>query len=116
MPKTDKCFEWPSIYECSPTALVASRLFEPFLDERRARNREVWQDKRSWKFGFYFGKGDTRLWVPQRPKKGLYQDEVRVINFSHPLGRKAFRILVLAYATGAIAATMTIAAILGVRW
>jgi len=116
MPKTDNGFEWPAVYESTVCALVASRLFEPFLEERRARNREIWSEPRNWRLGFYFGKGDTRLWVPRKPKNGLYQDQARIINFSHPMRRKAFRILATGYGIGFIAIVMTVAALSGIRW
>lgn len=112
----DKRFEWPIVYETSASALVASKVFEPFLEERRARNREIWHNSQNWRLGFYFGKGDTRLWVPPKPKKGLYTDNVRVINFAHPLGRKAFRVLALGYGIGLVAASMLVAWLCGVRW
>ncbi|MBS1721371.1 MAG: hypothetical protein JSS66_00020 [Armatimonadetes bacterium] len=105
-------FDWPEVMETTALALVASRLFEPFIDERRERNEAVWSDQNRWLFGYYFGRGDTRLWVPRR--NGA--DGGRVINFSHPLGRKAFRILVLAYGIGTVSAAIVAAAALGARW
>ena len=116
MPKVESRFEWPVVYESRVCALVASRLFEPFLEERRTRNKEIWSNPQNWRLKFYFGKGDTRLWVPPRPKNGLYQDKIRIINFGHPMGKRAFRILSLGYGIGIAACVMILAALSGIRW
>jgi len=109
-------FEWPTVLETTEYVLVGSRVFEPILNERRTANSEVWSKAKSWRFGFYFGDGDTRLWVPRRRPDGTANDDERVINFRHPLGRKAFRILMLGYGTGFLTVTALVAALLGVRW
>ncbi len=108
--------EWPIVLETSTHALVGSKLFEPFLAERRQQNQAVWADSQHWRLGFYFGKQDTRLWVPRRSKDGIPVESVLVINFGHALGRKAFRILMLAYGTGLVALCMVGCALAGVRW
>lgn len=113
---TPNSFEWPVVLETTSHALVGSRVFEPYLDQRRTDNTASWSDKRHWMLGFYFGKNDTRLWVPRRLKNGGAKDDDRVINFGHPLGRKAFRILMLGYMIGFAALTMVVAALAGIRW
>ncbi len=109
-------FEWPAVLESTQYVLVGSRVFEPFLREKRDANAEVWSRPTSWRFGFYFGAGDTRLWVPRRERDGTPNDAERVINFKHPLGRKAFRILMFGYGTGFLTVCALVAALLGVRW
>src|SRR5690349_8809247 len=101
MPEVKPRFEWGQVLETPVHALVAERAFGPFLDQRRNENRQVWFDRRSWRLGFYFGHGDTRLWVPRRSRR-VTDCERLVINFAHPLGRKALRVLGLAYAIGFI--------------
>lgn len=95
---------------------VATRVAEPLLSEDRFRNEVIWANPRRWRFGFYFGEGDTRLWVPRRGNDGEPVDSDRVLNFAHPLGRKAFRLLMFGYATGLALAGVVVAVLLGVRW
>ena len=102
--------------ETTTYALVGSRVCEPYLSERKKQNFESWHNKNNWFLGFYFSKTDSRLWVPRRLKNGTPWDAERVINFSHRQARKAFRILMLAYATGFALATTLVLYILGVRW
>jgi hypothetical protein len=109
-------FDWPDVIESTRFALVASRACAPFLDERREANFLVWSDSKKWKFGFYFGEGDTRLWAPRRLADGSQHPVERVINFSHPRGRPAFRILMLAYGTALALVGAVVAALAGVRW
>ncbi len=116
MASASKRFVWPGVLGSSRCALVAGRLAEPFLTERRQANDEVWADGRNWRVGFYFGAGDSRLWVPRRDRWGRPVDSVRVVNFAHPRGRRAFRVLVLAYGIAAVTAALFTAALLGVRW
>ena len=95
---------------------VAVRIFERPLLEIRTRDDFVWSNVRNWRFGFYFGKDDSRLWVPRRCACGAPQDHVRVINYAHPMGRKAFRLLMFGYAVGVTLAGTLVAAAFGVRW
>lgn len=95
---------------------ILVELAEPYLDNLRARNQMVWSNPRRWRLGFYFGVDDTRLWVPRRCSCGAPRENDRVLNFGHPQGKKAFRILMLAYATGALLLATLVAAGLGVRW
>ncbi|HRF59772.1 MAG TPA: hypothetical protein PLH94_07655 [Fimbriimonadaceae bacterium] len=95
---------------------VATKVAEPLLAEDRFRNDVIWANSKRWRFGFYFGQGDTRLWVPRRGAKAEPIDAERVLNFAHPLGRKAFRLLMFGYATGLALAGVVVAALFGVRW
>lgn len=95
---------------------ILVELAEPYLDNLRARNQIIWSNPRRWRFGFYFGEDDTRLWVPRRCRCGAPRENDRVLNFGHPQGKKAFRILMLAYATGSLLAVALVAAGFGVRW
>jgi uncharacterized membrane protein len=95
---------------------VAAMASDPFLEERARSNAEVWHDRRSWVGPFYFGAGDTRLWTPKRNRDGTPHDSDRVINFRHPLGRKAFGVLMLGYLVGALAVLTLAALALGHRW
>ncbi len=96
--------------------LVGERLAQPYLAEIKQANTERWHRSRSWMLGLYFGVGDSRLWVPRRRWDGTAHPSVRVINFSHPLGRKALPVLLLGYLVGfLIVATLTAFAI-GIRW
>jgi len=116
MPETMSRFEWPIVHETTNCALVASRVFEPFLERRRADNSVTWNERSNWHFGFYYSSHDTRLWVPRRTIYGRASDHRRVINFGHRLGRKALVVLVLAYAIGLVAIVMTGLVLVGVRW
>lgn len=95
---------------------VATKVAEPLLAEDRFRNEVIWANAKRWRLGFYFGQGDTRLWVPRRGPGAEPIDAERVLNFSHPLGCKAFRLLMFGYATGLALAGVLTAALLGVRW
>ncbi|HRJ34222.1 MAG TPA: hypothetical protein PKY51_11785 [Fimbriimonadaceae bacterium] len=95
---------------------VAVRVSEKFLSERRTENRAIWEDAKNWKFGHYFGRDDTRLWVPRRRRTGEPDPNQNVINFAHPLGQKAFRILALGYGIAAIAVVTVGAIAFGARW
>jgi len=90
----------------------ASRLAQPLLQSLKQGNEAVWQDNASWKFGFYFGKGDRRLWVPKPTPFGAPHPEERVINFCHPAAKGAFRVLVLVYAIGILAGAVVLAGVL----
>lgn len=94
---------------------VSQGLAAPILEGRRARNQASWVDAENWVFGFYFGYGDTRLWVPRKMKGGEPSEDRCLINFGHPLGRKAFRILALAYIAGATFFGFLTAVLLGYR-
>jgi hypothetical protein len=109
--------EWIDRGQVEPTHhAVAARVCEPYLAEARFRNDAVWSNPRNWRFGFYFGKDDSRLWVPRRDRNGKPRDGQRVVNFGHPIGRKSFPILMLAYFTGLLGAITLIAIALGARW
>ncbi len=95
---------------------VAVRLSEPFLTERKLDNHSVWTNAKNWHLGFYFGKEDTRLWVPKMRRQGKEDPNQRVINFAHPLGRKAFKILMLGYTVAALGAATLLAYAFGIRW
>lgn len=95
---------------------IAVRLGEPILQELRARDRMVWSNPRHWKLGFYFGRDDSRLWVPRRCGCGAERERDRIINFGHPQGRKAFWLLMFGYGTGLALLGCLVAAALGVRW
>ena len=96
--------------------VVASRLADDFLEHRRWTNNLTWQNPRNWVRGFYFGEGDTRLWVPKRQIDGHQHPTDRVINFRHELGRKAFGVLMLGYGIGAVSLILLIAIAFGQRW
>ena len=96
--------------------LVVARLIEPYLGDLRARNDIVWGNPKQWVLGFYFGVEDSRLWVPRRCSCGAPRDQDRVINFGHPLGRKAFRILIFAYGVSVALCGVLAGAALGYRW
>lgn len=66
--------------------------------------------------GFYFGPQDTRLWVPRKSLRGQADDERRIINFGHPLGKKAYGVLMTAYFICTTAAIMALAMIFGWRY
>jgi uncharacterized membrane protein len=95
---------------------ILVELAEPYLDNLRARNQMIWSNPRRWKLGFYFGADDTRLWVPRRCRCGAPREDDRVLNFGHPRGKQAFRILLMAYFTGALLLAALLAAALGMRW
>lgn len=111
MAQLEAGFEWPVVLESRACVLVGSKVFEPWIEERRRANLTQWENQNNWKFGFYFGKCDTRLWVP---KPGSDDPNLRIINFGHPLGRKAFRILMLGYAIGVVALGLLVLALLQV--
>lgn len=79
---------------------LADRWADPILHGRRAANFSEWSRKENWLFGFYFSTADTRLWVPSKASKGRPHDSKRVLNFGHPAGRPAIKILILAHAAG----------------
>lgn len=111
MPQSETDFEWPVVLESRACVLVGSKVFEPWIDDRRRANKAEWENPNHWKFGFYFGKDDTRLWVP---KPGQTDPDLRIINFGHPLGKKAFRILMLGYAIGLVTLGLLVIALLRV--
>lgn len=86
------------------TGAIGVRLGEQFLAERRARNEEIWHSPSSWVLGIYYGVGDTRLWVPKKGSNS--ESSQRAINFAHPLGRPALRMLVFCYTVGIVAAAI----------
>jgi uncharacterized membrane protein len=108
--------ERPQVADVARFALVASRIAAPYLRARREINEACWSDSARWKFGFYFGRADTRLCVPRRMCDGSADDANRVINFGHPMGRRPFKILMTAYAIGLVGLAMTGAAVVGLRW
>jgi hypothetical protein len=116
MPETQSRFDWPIVHETTSYALVASRVFEPFLERRRADNSQAWNDRSNWHFGFYYSSKDTRLWVPRRRMDRRADDQSRVINFGHKRGQKALGILVLAYSIGLTGIVMTELVLFGIRW
>lgn len=116
MEPSPETFTWPPTVEMPIHAVVAERIWRPILNERRQRNHDVWEDSARWRMGFYFGEGDTRLWVPRRLADGTAIEVDMVINFSHPLGRRAFRILMLGYGITAVAGVIFAMALFGVRW
>ncbi len=91
------------------------RLSQDYLESERARNTSVWKDRRSWFLGFYFGRGDTRLWVPRKVKSMPHAEEM-IINFSHLRGRQAVKVLALAYVICTLAVGVVGAIALGYRW
>lgn len=106
----------------STKAVVDSRIMklgthvsQEYIRSLRAKNDAVWSEKKSWLFGFYFGTGDDRLWVPKRTKNGPHPDR-RIINFAHPEGKQAGQILMIAYVIGAVALVVVGAIAIGVRW
>lgn len=82
---------------------VGSRLGQELIAERKFRNHALWANRRHWLMGYYFCTGDTRLWVPKRAKSGEPIEEDRVINFGHPLGRRALPVLLLTYTITVVA-------------
>lgn len=95
---------------------VAVRVAEPFLSDRRYANHLIWGNPRNWRLGFYFGNGDTRLWVPRKRRSGEPKDESRVINFAHPMGREAFPVLVAGYLIGAVCLVLLAMMFFGRPW
>ena len=94
---------------------VGTALSQEYIKSVRAKNDAVWNERKSWFLCFYFGQGDDRLWVPKRVRG--QQDAVRrVINFSHPDGKQAAQILMLAYLIGAIGVVLVGAIAFGLRW
>lgn len=96
--------------------VVASRLADDYLEHRRWTNNLTWQNPRNWVRGFYFGEGDTRLWVPKRQVDGHQHPTDRVINFRHALGRKAFGVLMLGYGIAVVSILLLVAIAFGQRW
>jgi len=94
---------------------IGSRLSQDYLASERARNDAVWKDGRNWIAGFYFGRGDSRLWVPRRSKRTIGKAEL-IINFSHPRGREALKVLGLAYLICTTGAVIVGAIVLGYTW
>jgi hypothetical protein len=94
---------------------VGTTLSQEYIQSLRAKNDAVWNNRKSWFLCFYFGQGDDRLWVPLRTRKGQHPDQ-RVINFSHPDGRQAAQVLMLAYLIGAIGLVVVGALLIGYRW
>jgi hypothetical protein len=101
---------WEGLDQLGPT------LCSPVIQSKRARNQVCWADRDNWVFGLYFGHDDTRLWAPKKERGGAPSPHMRIINFSHPLGRKAFRVLLLVYLVAGTLAVMVLMALLGVRW
>lgn len=79
---------------------LAARWAAPILYGRRAANHSEWSKKENWLLGFYFSTTDTRLWVPAKGRHARPHDSKRVLNFGHPAGRPAIKILLLVHATG----------------
>jgi len=98
------------------TISIGSRMAQPYVDEVRRKNDEVWQNRRHWFLGFYFGVGDDRLWVPARLKRMQPHPSKRIINFMHPEGAKALPILMLCYFVAGVTVTMVAAMLMGARW
>lgn len=92
-----------------------ARLSSDLIESEKARNNAVWADRRNWFLGFYFGRGDTRLWVPRRDERVADEGNM-VINFSHPRGREAGKVLALAYVVCTLAVGVVGAIALGYRW
>ena len=96
-------FEWPLVHETTTHVLVASKVFDQYLHEKNARNEACWKQKRNWFLGFYRCREDSRLWVPMRGQKSRFSAGKLIINFGHPMGKKAAKVLGLAYGISAIA-------------
>ena len=94
---------------------LGSRLSQEYIVSIKAKNDSVWNDRKSWILGFYFGAGDERLWVPRRAK-GEPDPERMIINFAHPKGKQAARVLMLAYLVCKVGAVLVIAMYLGYSW
>jgi hypothetical protein len=94
---------------------VGTRLSHEYIDSLRAKNDAVWNEKKSWFLCFYFGQGDDRLWVPAK-SRGQQDPEKRVINFSHPDGKKAAHVLMLGYLIGFVSLVLVGAIAVGYRW
>lgn len=106
----------PALTDVARFALVGSRIATPYLRARREINEACWSDPARWRLGFYFGRADTRLWVPRRLRDGSPDDTNRVINFGHPMGKRPFKVLMTAYAIGLVSLAMSLAALSGLRW
>lgn len=89
---------------------MVHRWAEPILHSRRAGNQAEWAKNENWIFGFYYCAADSRLWVPAR-REGRFVKEKRVINFGHPLGRRAMKTLALAYGAGIVFVCFLVAAL-----
>lgn len=107
--------DWRAFAETRHLA-VAAKMAEPVLNQIQMINAECWSTKSNWRLGFYFGSKDTRLWVPTRSKRGTESSARRVINFGHPLGRSAFKTLMLAYGSTALFTLALLAIAAGIRW
>ena len=94
---------------------LGSRLSQEYIVSIKAKNDSVWYDKKSWIAGFYFGTGDDRLWVPRRAK-GEQHPVKRIINFAHPNGKQAARVLMLAYLVCTVGAVLITAMYFGYSW
>lgn len=97
------------------SAPADERVCQPLLDQIRRRNEAVWLDRGRWRFGLYFGDGDTRLWAPAKLRGGAPDPDRRVLNFNHPLGRKPFLALMLCYLSFALLGLFVAAYLLGQR-
>jgi len=107
-------FSWPVV---EPRFLaIGSRVGNGVLRERRVCDESVWFDNKNWKLGLYFGRGDRRLWVPKRDELGCPHSTARVVNFSHSMGRKAFRVLAIAYGICIVGVGLVVCALVGHRW
>lgn len=94
---------------------LGSRLSQEYIVSIKAKNDSVWNDKRSWILGFYFGTGDDRLWVP-RKVNGEPDPVKRIINFAHLKGKQAAQILMLTYLVCTVGAVLVTAMFLGYSW
>ena len=94
---------------------LGCNLSQEYIHSIRSKNDAVWDDKKSWFAGFYFGTGDDRLWVPKRVNGEPHADK-RVINFAHPKGKQPAQILMLAYLICTVSAVLVTAMFLGYRW
>ena len=94
---------------------LGGSLSQEYLASLKAINVSVWNDRKSWFLCFYFGQGDDRLWVPTR-RKGKPHPHKRIINFAHPSGKQAARVLLLAYMICAVGIVVVASIALGSRW
>jgi hypothetical protein len=94
---------------------LGASLSQEYISSLKAINDSVWNDRKSWFLCFYFGQGDDRLWVPTKLRGKPHPDK-RIINFAHPSGKQAARVLLLAYMICAIAVVVVGSVAIGNRW
>lgn len=95
---------------------LGSRACIGYLQEQRSAALSIWSNRKNWVFGFYFGRGDERLWVARRFRTGKAHASKRVLNLAHPLAKGALGLLVFGYAIGLSMACVLTAYATGSRW